>query len=252
MKKLLIITMLLVAAINTQAQRIYMPKGVELKNRGIISELTYWKENVENKTIRVLNDQRYNTSSDVTGKVVGQYLDLKRDLDAAVNQLEYNVNLKKGLVRQFDELDWAYRNWHCDHCCKHEQHSCVWSHYYRNINYELSDFSHEVKKYIQGCNKYVNMCDSLINIRATEGSVAMKSLNFDTPAPLDVMNTVWSIYKDIKERRDKLATNFISILEKVQLAELNSVMETKVKPAAESTSKVKARAKAKKAKEKKK
>ena len=233
MKKLLIITMLLVADINTQAQRIYMPKGVELKNRGIISELTYWKENVENIVPRVLNDSRYNRNPKVVAEVVGQYQNLKRDLDAAVNQLEYNINLKKGLVRQFDELDWAYRNWHCNHCCKHEQHSCAWSHYYRNINYELSDFSHEVKKYIQGCNELVNHCDDLIKKDQNNTTMSMtisKSLPTIGEAT-GVVNAVWSIYKGIKERQDNVATGFVKILERVQLSDLNSAIKTEYRPA---------------------
>ena len=72
---------------------------VEYKSKGALYQLTIWKYAIESIMSKKSEDP----------KVQQDYNKIKAELDGAINQFEFEMNLKNKLVRKFNKINKAFK-----------------------------------------------------------------------------------------------------------------------------------------------
>ncbi|UPT68627.1 MAG: hypothetical protein M0D57_08410 [Sphingobacteriales bacterium JAD_PAG50586_3] len=158
------------------------PKYDDLKKRGIVYTLTVLKFACEAKLNEQLTDGA--TANDAAANAT--YSTLKMQLDAALNQFDYELNRKNGLRCQFDKINKRFKV-----SGDFDNKGCA----------AIKDFKIQLSEYIKVAEDFTGLSN--------------KAALVD---PLAVIDLAWGIFKDIHDIGKEKADGLKTILDGVRLA----------------------------------
>jgi len=166
---------------NTIGQKQQSQTKIEYKNKGALYQLTIWKSAVE----AIMGREPDNK------EIQNDYLQLKAELDAAVNQFEYDMNRRNRLWKKFDVINEAFKNG--------KQTT-------QEYPSRIAGFAKEINQYIQNCQAFVTKYSG---IEAIDGG------SID---PLAVIGQGWTIYKDLKDIQGTKVEGLKNLLDSIKLS----------------------------------
>jgi len=160
---------------------------LEYKNKGILYQLTIWKNAVEAMMAQSPNNER----------IKEDYLQLKAQLDAAVNQFGYDMNRRNILWKKFDIINEAFKDGIQTR---------------RTYPKKIAHFATEINQYVANCQTFIN------NYTARPEKLKAENVN-----PVDVLSLGWSIYKDLKDIQGKKVEGLTTLLNSIRLSSPNKI-----------------------------
>ena len=117
-----------------------------MKNKGVIYQLSAYKNAIESNGSRLLNDTTTkngnpNVSDADKIKITRNYQKLKAELDGAVLQLKYEMNRRNNLVKKFDKINEAFLN--------NKPENALYT------NKKISVFANEINQYIKNAKIFL-------------------------------------------------------------------------------------------------
>jgi hypothetical protein len=186
-----------------------------LTDYGVIYDLTLIRDMAEFTALRVISDTTHSIvkKGDSTTRVpkfpkadkdliIAEYFNLKTELDAAINQFQYDMSRKKSFARRFKRIDKNYRG----------KKLTIKNTLLKNLVTHLDNYFQHSRDFITKWSP-----------PKRTGGIAAVELSAETVKGF--LELGWTVYKDIQELRDKKVENLKASLDNIRLSPIGSLLE---------------------------